>query len=70
MVPRVVYAEEVKKQGVIPEMVKVEISTAIMKAKSANWLISSWHTLEQRPKVAINGFKAGIVDAIEEASCE
>ena len=43
----------------------VDLTAAVIKAKSANWMISSWQALERRPDIAINGFqKAGILDAI------
>ena len=62
------YAEEVQKQlqAKVPlEQVKVELPSSVMKNKSANWLISSWQTLQQRPVVAIHGFrKAGILHAV------
>ena len=46
------------------DQVKVEMPVSIIKNKSANWMISSWQALEQRPDVAVNGFrKAGILEA-------
>ncbi len=62
------YASEVQKQlkDAIPiNSVKVEVSGAAVKNKSANWIISSWHAIENKPDMAINGFrKVGILDAI------
>ena len=62
------YAEEVQKQlqeKVPLDQVKVEMPASIIKNKSANWMISSWQALEQRPDVAVNGFrKAGILEAV------
>ena len=46
-------------------LIKVEVSSAAVKNKSANWIISSWHAIENKPEIAINGFrKAGILDVI------
>ena len=63
------YAEEVQKQlhdNIPLNEVKVEMPASLIKHKSANWMISSWQALEQRPDIAINGFrKAGIVHAID-----
>ena len=62
------YAEEVQKQlqdNVPLDQVKVEMPASIMKIKSANWMISSWQALQQRPDVATNGFrKAGRLHAV------
>lgn len=62
------YAEEVRKQlmeGVAVDDVRVDLAAAVIKAKSANWLISSWQALQKRPEIAINGFRrAGILDAV------
>ena len=62
------YAAEVQKQimeGVAVDDVRVDLAAAVIKAKSANWMISSWQALEKRPEIAINGFrKAGILDAV------
>ena len=62
------YANEVQKQLLkhIPlEQVKVDVTATAIKHKSANWIFSSWQAIEQRPEIAINGFKkAGLVDAI------
>ena len=61
------YADEVQKQlkNVPVDQVKVDLTAAVMKDKCTNWIISSWQALQERPDVAINGFrKAGILDAI------
>ena len=61
------YAGEVKKQVSLGpvDKVRIGITATAIKPLSANWIISSWQTIEQRPEIAINGFrKAGIVDAI------
>ena len=62
------YANEVRKQlETIPvNQVKVDASLSVVKGPSANWIISGWQALEQRPDVAINGFKkSGIFGAID-----
>ena len=62
------YANEVSKQlETIPvNQVKVDVSLSVVKGPSANWIISGWQALEQRPDVAINGFKkSGIFDVID-----
>lgn len=67
------YAVEVQKQlkEVSLDEVKVDVSAAVIKAKSANWTISAWQALEKRPEIAINGFKkAGILDAVIEVTKE
>ena len=47
------------------DSIKVEVSSAAVKNKSANWIISSWHAIENKPEIAINGFrKTGILDPI------
>jgi hypothetical protein len=61
------YAAEVQKQlkDVPLGEVKVDVASAAIKTKSANWIISAWQALEGRPEVAVNGFKkAGIYDAV------
>ena len=61
------YANEVSKQfETIPvNQVKVDVSLSVVKG-SVNWIILGWQALEQRPDVAINGFKkSGIFDAID-----
>ena len=61
------YANEVKKQLLFEpvDKVKIDITATAIKPLSANWIISSWQTIERRPEITINGFrKAGIVDAI------
>ena len=52
------YAEELQKQlkEVSVDSVKVDVSTAAVKHKSTNWIISSWSAI-QEPMIAINGFK-------------
>ena len=45
------------------------MAAAAIKTKSANWLISAWQALEERPEIAVNGFKkAGIYDAVIEVT--
>ncbi len=40
---------------------KVDVASAAIKRKSANWIISAWQAHEGRPEAAVNGFKkAGI----------
>ena len=62
------YAEEVEKQlnnNIPVEQLKVEMPAAIIKNKSASWMMSAWQELQQRSDVAINGFKkAGILQAV------
>ena len=62
------YAEEVRKQimdGVAVDDVRVDLAAAVIKAKSATWMISSWQALEKRTEITINGFqKAGILDSV------
>ena len=62
------YASEVQKQlkDVPVDQVKVGITNAAIKTLSANWIISTWQEIENRPDLAINGFRAaGIVSAVE-----
>ena len=62
------YASEIQKQlekNAVLQEVKVDLSAPAIKAQSTNWIISVWHSIEERPELAINGFKkAGIADAI------
>lgn len=62
------YAEQVCKQlqeGAPLENVKVATPTSIIKNVSTNWMMQSWQALQQRPEIAVNGFrKAGILQAI------
>lgn len=59
------YASEVQEQLKESKSVKVDVSMAAVKHRSANWIISTWSEIEGRPEIAINGFrKAGILDAI------
>ena len=61
------YAEEVQKQlkESPTESVKVDVSAAAVKHKSANWLISTWNEIQDHPQLGINRFqKAGILKAI------
>ena len=63
------YAEEVSKQlkTVSVHKVRVDVSAAVIKAKSLGWFVSAWQSLSARPTLAINGFKkAGIYDAVTE----
>ena len=62
------YAGEVQKQlkaGTLGE-VKVDMAAAAIKTKSANWLISAWQALEERPEIGFK--KAGICDAVIEVT--
>ena len=61
------YAAEIQKQlkEVPVDKVKVDLTAAAIKPKSACWFFSAWHSIEERPEMAINGFrKAGILDAL------
>ena len=61
------YAAEIQKQlkEVPVDKVKVDLTAAAIKPKSASWFFSAWHSIKERPEMAINGFrKAGILDAI------
>uniref|UniRef100_A0A1X7TZ08 DDE-1 domain-containing protein n=1 Tax=Amphimedon queenslandica TaxID=400682 RepID=A0A1X7TZ08_AMPQE len=65
------YATEVQKQmqnNVAVSDLKVEMPTSLLKNASANWIISTWSSLQQRPQIAINGFrKSGILSAVTSA---
>ena len=61
------YADEVQSQlkDVSVDEVKVSVAASHIKPLSAMWMISTWQEIEQRPELAINGFRgAGILDAI------
>ena len=61
------YADEVQNQlkHVPVDKVKVSVVASHIKPLSATWMISTLQEIEQRPELAINGFRgAGIVDAI------
>ena len=61
------YASEVQKQpkGVPVDQVKVGVTAVAMKPLRANWIISTWQEIENRPDLAINAFRAaGIVSAV------
>ena len=61
------YASEVQKQlkDAPLDQVKVNVTAAAIKPLSANWVISTWQEIENRPDLAINGFRAaGIVGAV------
>lgn len=61
------YAKEEQKQLETAKVteVKVDVTAAVIKAKSAGWFVSSWQSLCDRPEIVLNGFrKAGILDAI------
>ena len=65
------YAAEVQKQ--LKEIplgeIKVDVASAAIKTKSANWIISAWQALEGKPELVINGFKkAGIYDTVTEVA--
>ena len=64
------YASEVQKQlkDAPVDQVKVNVTAAAIKPLSANWIISTWQEIENRPDLTINGFRAaGIVSAIASA---
>ena len=49
--------------------IKVDVASAAIKIKSANWIISAWQALEGKPELVINGFKkAGIYDTVTEVA--
>ena len=49
------YADEVKKQlkEVPLDQVKVDLTAAFIKNRCANWIISSWQALQQRPEAQL-----------------
>lgn len=52
-------------QGIAMDDDRVDLTAPVIKAKSVNWLASSWQALEKRPEIAINGFRrAGILGAV------
>ena len=55
------YVAEVQKQRkeVSVEETNVDVTSAAIKTKTktANWTISVWQALKERPEVVINGFK-------------
>ena len=62
------YASEVQKQlkDVPVDQVKVGVTATAIKPLSAKWIISTWQEIENRPDLAINGFRAaGIASAVE-----
>ena len=61
------YASEVQKQlkEVPVDNVKVSVTASVVKPLSARWIISTWQEIEQRPALALNGFRhAGILNAV------
>ena len=43
----------------------VDVRAAVIRAKSAGWLIASWQSLQGQPVIVINGFRrSGILHAI------
>ena len=61
------YAAEIQKQlkEVPVDEVRVDLTAVAIKPKSASWIFSAWHSIKERPDVAVNGFrKAGILDAV------
>lgn len=66
------YASEVQRQlsnDIAIERVKVDLTLTAIKTKSASWIMSSWHEIEKRPELAINGFnKAGILNIVNNYS--
>ena len=60
------YAAEIQEQlkEVPVDEVKVDVTAAAM-PKSASWIFSAWHSIEEQPGIAVNGFRrAGISDAV------
>ena len=65
------YASEVEKQlkSVKVDEVKIEMTTAAMKVKCAQWMISAMQAIQKHPEIAVNGFKAtGILSAVTEVT--
>ena len=65
------YASEVEKQLKIVKMneIKVEMTTVAMKIKCAQWMISAIQEIQERPEIAVNGFRAtGILTAVTEVT--
>ena len=65
------YASEVEKQlkTVKVDQVKVEMTTAVMKVKSAQWMVSAVQEIQKHPEIAVNGFRAaGILPAVTEVT--
>ena len=63
------YAVQVQKkleEGLTPaDELTTDTTMTAIKGKSLKWIISAWKSIEQRPAMAINGFrKAGILDTI------
>ena len=59
------YAAEVQRLLKESDSVKVDVSAAAIKHRSAGWVISSWKAIEGCPEIAINGFrKTRILDEI------
>ena len=49
--------------------VKIEMTTAAMKVKCAQWMISAMQEIQKHPEIAVNGFKAtGILSAVTEVT--
>ena len=62
------YASEVQKQlkEVPVDNVNVSVAASVVKPLSARWIISTWQEIEQRPALALNGFRhAGILNAVK-----
>ena len=58
------YTNEMQPQDVSIE-VKIDVTITVIKGLSANWIISAWNSIAQRPELTVNGFrKAGILSAI------
>ena len=67
------YASEVEKQlkSVKVDEVKIEMTTAAMKVKCAQWMISAMQEIQKHPEIAVNGFKAtGILSAVTEVTVD
>ncbi len=61
------YASEVHKQlkEVTVDNVKVSVAASVVKPLTGRWIISTWQEIEQRPALAVNGFRgAGILDSV------
>ena len=49
--------------------VQVDMCISVIKPKCASWIMASWQEIEERPELALNGFKKeGIFDIINNHS--
>lgn len=66
------YTGEVQKQlneRVSVNNIKIDMPLAVMKEKSADWILSAWTSFQRKPQLAINGFcRCGILSAINFAN--